>query len=67
MTARRPHFPTDFLWGAATAPYRFGIARVRVQTDGRGAWNEYVDCQMLNRTVKESGWWYRDWIRGTPA
>ncbi|MEI6972001.1 MAG: family 1 glycosylhydrolase [bacterium] len=23
----------------------------------------YVDYQTLNRTVKESGWWYRDWIR----
>jgi beta-glucosidase len=22
----------------------------------------YVDYETLNRTVKDSGWWYRDWI-----
>ncbi len=29
LTARRDHFPSDFLWGAATAPYQI-----------EGAWNE---------------------------
>jgi beta-glucosidase len=24
----------------------------------------YVDYQTLDRTVKDSGWWYRDWIAG---
>jgi beta-glucosidase len=24
----------------------------------------YVDYKTLNRTVKDSGWWYREWIRG---
>ena len=23
----------------------------------------YVDYQTLNRTIKDSGWWYRDFIR----
>jgi beta-glucosidase/6-phospho-beta-glucosidase/beta-galactosidase len=24
----------------------------------------HVDYQPLNRTVKDSGWWYREWIAG---
>jgi beta-glucosidase/6-phospho-beta-glucosidase/beta-galactosidase len=63
-------FPPDFLWGSATSPYQIeGAWDEDDNLEWDMGWGQrfgliHVDYQALKRTVKDSGWWHRDWIQG---